>query len=211
MRLTFLRFKERGTGIEIHKDDLPNCLSFLGYMKVTKETTTRLSDEITTYAVLDWEEYSTFVERFANFERSEFWGEFSAMDEDGSGQLSVVELRALISSLGITPFRETLDEAMAVVDFDGSGQVDFDEFVHLMAVYRVTEGFAREEVKQLKNLFDRVAVTVPGGPKEVKPDRLIDVLVRLFGPQSITLATKLARRFASGDHSVPTATNADST
>jgi len=73
-----------------------------------------------------------------------------------------------------------------------------------MAVYRVTEGFTRKEVAKLKALFDRVAVRpTGGGPREVMPDRLFDAMVHMFGPQSIGLAKKLARRFAAGDHTDP--------
>jgi Ca2+-binding EF-hand superfamily protein len=203
MKSSFYRFKQ-SEGMEIHKDDLPQVLSALGYMKVSAKNSQTLADEITTYSMLDWEEFCDFVEKFAHYEKSEFRREFDQMDEDGSGQLNIVELRTLISSLGVTPFRDTLAEAMQVVDFDGSGQLDFDEFVHLMAVYRVAEGFTRADVRLLKELFERVAVPVPGGPKEVKPGRLVDVLVRLFGPQSHGLAKKMARRFENGDFSDPT-------
>jgi len=194
MRIAFFKFKAQ-EGQEIHKDDLAQALTFLGYMKVTDEIIKELADQITTYSLLDWEEYNDFMEKFRAFERDEFFAEFSDLDADGSGQLSINEVKMLISGLGVTPFRETLQEAMKVVDFDGSGLIDFDEFVHLMAVYRVTEGFTRDEVIALKVLFDRVAVYVPGGPREVKADRLGDAMTHMFGPQSAALAQKLARRF----------------
>lgn len=204
MQVAFQRFKAQ-EGNEIHKDDLGQALRFLGYMKVDNDVCRKLSGDVSTYSMLDWQEYNDFVEKFAAYEREEFLKEFALMDEDDSGQLSVSELQNLISSLGVTPFKETLDEAMAVVDFDRSGQLDFDEFVHLMSVYRVTEGFTRKEVAKLRTLFDRVAVPVPGSSKEVKADRLQDIMVYMFGPQSIGLAMKLARRFTSGNHTDPTA------
>lgn len=194
MRIAFMKFKAL-EGQEIHKDDLAQALTFLGYMKVSDEVCHELADQITTYSLLDWEEYNDFMEKFRAFERDTFFAEFDALDVDGSGQLSMKELKVLISGLGVTPLRETLSEAMAIVDSDGSGNVDFEEFVHLMAVYRVTEGFTRDEVSKLKVLFDRVAVHVPGGPREVKADRLGDALTHMFGPQAAGLAQKLARRF----------------
>jgi Ca2+-binding EF-hand superfamily protein len=205
MKTAFFRFKS-ADGMEIHKDDLGQSLRFLGYMKVDESVCQELCGQITHYAMLDWQEYNDFVEKFAAYEREEFYVQFEAMDSDGSGQLSIEELKVVISSLGVTPFKETLKEAMQVVDFDGSGALDFEEFVHLMAVYRVTEGFTRAEVQKLKVLFDRIAV--PGstpGLKEVKPERLGDAMVHVFGPQSITLARKLALRFATGDFTDPMA------
>ena len=75
------------------------------------------------------QEYTDFIEKFANYERDAFKKDFDSMDSDGSGQLNIEELKVLISNLGITPMRATLQEAMEVVDFDGSGVLDFSEFV----------------------------------------------------------------------------------
>lgn len=203
MSVAFNRFKPLESR-EIHKDVLMYPLCYLGYLKIEEQVCQEIADTVTTYSELDWSEFLLFTERFAAHERAEFSKDFEAIDRDRSGQLDIFELKDLISSLGVTPFKETLNEAMAVVDFDGSGTLDFEEFVHLMAVYRVTEGFTRKEIQHLKGLFERVAVLPPsGGAMELRPDRLYDVMVSMFGPQANGLAKLFANRFAKGDHSNP--------
>jgi Ca2+-binding EF-hand superfamily protein len=202
MRAAFYRFKSPEDQT-IHVDDMPAVVQFLGYMKADKDACKALCEEITSYNMLDFQEYIDFIEKFAIYERDEFKKEFDVCDKDNSGQLNFDEVKAMIQTFGITPLRATLREAMDVVDFDGSGCVDFEEFVHLMSVYRVTEGFTRSEVRELRAIFDRVAISSPGEQKFVVGARLGDVMQRWFGPQSAALAQKLARRFAKGETDQP--------
>jgi calmodulin len=54
---------------------------------------------------------------------------FKKFDKDGSGNLDVDELRALVVSLGARFTDQEMDEAMRELDADGSGEVDEQEFV----------------------------------------------------------------------------------
>jgi hypothetical protein len=53
---------------------------------------------------------------------------FNAVDADGSGLLDRDEIRALLESLGKRPTEADIDDAMAELDADKSGEVDFEEF-----------------------------------------------------------------------------------
>ena len=64
---------------------------------------------------------------------------FKRFDADGSGELSAEELEDVLKSLHITPFRSTIAGALAVVDSDDSGTMDYTEFVQLLLIYRRLE------------------------------------------------------------------------
>ena len=58
---------------------------------------------------------------------------FNVYDIDGSGSIEADELRKLMQSVGQTPTDDELNHMITVADADGSGEVDFYEFVALMA------------------------------------------------------------------------------
>ena len=53
---------------------------------------------------------------------------FTRIDKDGSGSLEREEIALMSLELGKPLSEPELDEAMAEMDADGSGEVDFDEF-----------------------------------------------------------------------------------
>ena len=53
---------------------------------------------------------------------------FEELDVDGNGTLDTSEVVALAAAGGKKLTRRQLEEAMADMDKDGSGNVDFDEF-----------------------------------------------------------------------------------
>ena len=53
---------------------------------------------------------------------------FNAVDVDGSGLLARDEIRILLENLGKRPTEADIDGAMAELDVDSSGAVDFEEF-----------------------------------------------------------------------------------
>ena len=57
-------------------------------------------------------------------------------------------------SLGRNPTKEELDEMIAEVDDDGSGEIEFAEFLDLMK-RKLCEGDDREEMEEAFAVFDR--------------------------------------------------------
>ena len=63
----------------------------------------------------------------------EFKEAFDQYDSDGSGSIEAPELKNLMESIGSTPSDDEVVEMIRIADADGSGSVDFFEFVTLMA------------------------------------------------------------------------------
>merc|ERR1719321_2653973 len=55
-----------------------------------------------------------------------------------------------------------IEEAIQIVDEDGTGEIDFDEFVKLMKHLRQSEGFTRKEIKVFKESFAKADVDGSG-------------------------------------------------
>ena len=76
-------------------------------------------------------------------------------DKDGDGTVSTKELGAVMRSLGNNPTQEELEELIDDADRDGSGSVDFGEFVELM-IKREAEKETIDDLKQVFRVFDKV-------------------------------------------------------
>ena len=63
----------------------------------------------------------------------EFKEAFALFDKDGGGTISADELGVIMKSLGKNPTREELNRMIAEVDEDGSGEIEFPEFLQLMS------------------------------------------------------------------------------
>jgi Ca2+-binding EF-hand superfamily protein len=86
-------------------------------------------------------------------ERAEFKEIFDLVDEDKSGQISKNELKKLMETLRLHPTEEELTAMMREVDADGSGDIDFDEFVTVMS-RRVQADYTPEQLKSAFKVFE---------------------------------------------------------
>ena len=71
---------------------------------------------------------------------------FELYDDDGSGSIDQLELRALMAQLGVDLTDEELSAMIAEADVDGDGDIDYEEFVALFKGIKVSG--AGEEKKQ---------------------------------------------------------------
>jgi len=176
--VAFNRFKVAGGG-DLHKDALCGLLEYMGHVMIKGEGLWDLYNETTPYDYVDFDEFLCFMEKYIPYEREEMKRVYDEFDEDGSGEMSVAELRTLTAYLGITPLRGMMNEALNIVDVDGNGQLDFLEFCAFLVVYRHCEGFTRAEVANLLKAFDRLK----GDDGRIAAGSLVDGLVRCFGIQ----------------------------
>eukprot|EP00798_Chlamydomonas_sp_ICE-L_P015905 gene15905-22038_t len=85
-------------------------------------------------------------------EIQEFREVFDLMDRDKGGTLSTDEVKQLMDLLGMKVRQEELEQLISEIDVDGSGEVDFDEFLQVMA--RPQElPYTREDVTRAFRMF----------------------------------------------------------
>ena len=68
-------------------------------------------------------------------------------DKDGDGTITTKELGTVMKSLGQNPTDEELQEMVNEVDVDGNGEIDFGEFLLMMAK-KMRENDSEEEIKE---------------------------------------------------------------
>ena len=74
-------------------------------------------------------------------------------DQDGDGTITLNELRTVMQSLGQNPIDQELEDMINEVDNDGNNEIDFEEFLTLMA--RNMQDLDEEKViKQGFSVFD---------------------------------------------------------
>ncbi|XP_013777290.1 troponin C-like [Limulus polyphemus] len=86
---------------------------------------------------LEFEEFMALAARFLVEEDAEAMQEelreaFRLYDKQGQGYINVSDLRDILRALDDKLTEDELDEMIAEIDTDGSGTVDFDEFMEMM-------------------------------------------------------------------------------
>ena len=78
---------------------------------------------------------------------------FNLFDTDGNGTIDPRELKSAMQSLGFEAKNHTVYQMISDIDKNGSGDIDFEEFLDLMTV-KVGEEDSPEEIRKVFNLFD---------------------------------------------------------
>jgi len=184
---------------------LPDVMKMLGFMIDNPGELKDMAETVSHYATVDFDEFASFTDQFRAMEKKKFKEVFDKFDEDGGGELSTDELNKLMSELGFTPLRSMIQEALAAVDGDGTGTVDFEEFLQLLTIYRYSEGFTRKEVRAFYRVFIEFAEAPEDNPNvKMVPITLVDdLLLKYFGPQSATQIFILAGEAKAGRPTKP--------
>ncbi|XP_074558494.1 calmodulin-like [Curcuma longa] len=91
---------------------------------------------------------------FTEEQMVEFLETFCLFDRDGDGCITLGELSTIINSLGLRPTEDELQEMISEVDADGSGAIEFEEFLNLM-VRKMKGSDSEEELKEAFKVFDK--------------------------------------------------------
>eukprot|EP00195_Chlamydomonas_chlamydogama_P009706 CAMPEP_0202899710 /NCGR_PEP_ID=MMETSP1392-20130828/7867_1 /ASSEMBLY_ACC=CAM_ASM_000868 /TAXON_ID=225041 /ORGANISM="Chlamydomonas chlamydogama, Strain SAG 11-48b" /LENGTH=154 /DNA_ID=CAMNT_0049585965 /DNA_START=94 /DNA_END=558 /DNA_ORIENTATION=- len=106
-------------------------------------------------------------------EINEFREVFDLMDRDKGGTLSIEEVKQLMEMLGMKVKQDELEQLVSEIDIDGSGQVDFEEFLQVMARPHEVP-FTKQDVLRAFSLF-----TEEGDPEGcIAPDMLEKALLK---------------------------------
>eukprot|EP01029_Cantina_marsupialis_P028283 TRINITY_DN775963_c0_g1_i1.p1 TRINITY_DN775963_c0_g1~~TRINITY_DN775963_c0_g1_i1.p1 ORF type:complete len:161 (+),score=54.48 TRINITY_DN775963_c0_g1_i1:87-569(+) len=89
----------------------------------------------------------------SNEEIEEIREAFNLFDTDGSGSIDPKELKAAMQSLGFEAKNATIYQMIGDIDKDGSGNIDFDEFLDMMTA-KMSDKDSKEDVRKVFNLFD---------------------------------------------------------
>merc|ERR1711976_86789 len=73
-------------------------------------------------------EYEFSIDQIGEFREA-----FSLFDKDGDGTITTKELGTVMRSLGQNPSEDELQDMVNEVDIDGNGEIDFEEFLQMMA------------------------------------------------------------------------------
>ncbi|CAM5086013.1 unnamed protein product [Eretmochelys imbricata] len=84
---------------------------------------------------------------------AEFKEAFSLFDKDGDGSITTGELGTVMRSLGQNPTEAELQDMVGELDTDGSGTVDFPDFLSLMA-RKMRDMDSEEEIREAFRVFD---------------------------------------------------------
>jgi calmodulin len=85
---------------------------------------------------------------------AEFKEAFEIFDKDRDGFITIKELGEIMKNLGQSPTDAELQDMINEVDIDGNGNIDFKEFLGLMA-RKMRDTDTEEELIEAFKVFDR--------------------------------------------------------
>ena len=85
---------------------------------------------------------------------TEFKEAFEIFDKDKDGFITIKELGEIMKNLGQNPTDAELQDMINEVDIDGNGNIDFKEFLGLMA-RKMRDTDSEEELIEAFKVFDR--------------------------------------------------------
>ncbi|CAG2172353.1 unnamed protein product, partial [Oppiella nova] len=94
-------------------------------------------------------EYGLSEEQVAEFKEA-----FMLFDKDLDGRITATELGIVMRSLGQRPTDIELKNMVTMVDQDGNGTIEFNEFLNLMSK-KMKETDKEEELREAFRVFDR--------------------------------------------------------
>jgi len=82
-------------------------------------------------AVKRWQRYAA-SHKLTIEQLNEYKSIFENFDEDGSGSISSDEIGTIVRSCGIEMTEDELHDMIREIDVDGNGEIDLEEFLHMM-------------------------------------------------------------------------------
>ncbi|XP_076034157.1 uncharacterized protein LOC143020983 [Oratosquilla oratoria] len=86
-------------------------------------------------------------------QKSDIKEAFDLFDPNGIGSIDTKELKVSMRALGFEPKKEEIKKMVAEVDKDGTGKIQYEDFLHLMTI-KMAEKDVKEEILKAFKLFD---------------------------------------------------------
>lgn len=103
---------------------------------------------------------------------AEFKEAFMLFDKDSDGMITAAELGVVMRSLGQRPSEKELKNMVHMVDKDGNGTIEFDEFLSMMSI-KLRDSDSETELREAFRVFDN------DGDGFISPDELRRVMTNL--------------------------------
>lgn len=94
------------------------------------------------------------TEQLTEDQIAEFKEAFALFDKDGDGAITTKELGTVMRALGQNPTELELQEMISEVDTDGTGTIEFPEFLTMMA-RKMKDTDSEEEIREAFRVFDK--------------------------------------------------------
>eukprot|EP00928_Gymnodinium_smaydae_P053268 TRINITY_DN37300_c0_g1_i1.p1 TRINITY_DN37300_c0_g1~~TRINITY_DN37300_c0_g1_i1.p1 ORF type:complete len:953 (+),score=192.15 TRINITY_DN37300_c0_g1_i1:45-2861(+) len=141
-------------------------------------------------------EFLSWARRMRESELQDYRQAFQSFDSDGNGMMSRDELVEMMRSLGYTPLKGPLIESLSQVTDDIEKELDFDDFLNLMIIFRKSDGFTHKEHADLLAAFQSFDEL---GHGELAIPVLMDVLQYLGYATNADLARRLVKKVDFND------------
>lgn len=148
-------FRQVSRGGRLNREDLPKALRHCRFKDVREQWVEEIYEGITMVPFVEAEDFEKFVNEYAEKQQEAYAEAFRKFDVDESDQISTQELQEVLRSLGFVVQPSLVSEIMEKVDYDGSGELSFDEFETLMKLLEDSDGFPQMEQDELKTVFRR--------------------------------------------------------
>lgn len=143
-------FRQVSRGGRLNREDLPKALRHCRFKDVREQWVEEIYEGITMVPFVEAEDFEKFVNEYAEKQQEAYAEAFRKFDVDESDQISTQELQEVLRSLGFVVQPSLVSEIMEKVDYDGSGELSFDEFETLMKLLEDSDGFPQMEQDELK-------------------------------------------------------------
>jgi len=141
---------------------------------------------------LAFDEFCAVVWSFISRRQEALRDTFKSLDRDGSGAITCRELRHLMWELGFNVNEEAVQEIVAEVDSNRSGQVELPEFEAALRIVHQRHGFTKAEAAELLSIFDRYDVDKSG---HLSSSELASGLGWFGTPTTIKEAKEIIRKY----------------
>jgi calmodulin len=88
-------------------------------------------------------------------QKKEFKEAFGLFDTNNDGFISSQELGTLMKKLGLQPTEAELQDMINEIDYDGSGTIDFEEFISLINRKMNEKDTIHQELTEAFKIFDQ--------------------------------------------------------